>query len=262
MFAARRSLRQLATSSARLSSKQLLATSTLLPRATSSATRSFSVSTRVLKAGASDSALVSKLSEELKYERESNENADPDFLTSFKEQGVWQIKDLPGDCEVVLTRQFGNENIRVVFSVSDLQNQNPSEYEEEEAEGEREGEEDVGPTEVLRAVATITKPSASGALELDLSVQNGSFLVDNVTFYADSNLGHDTSVEADWKRRGLYVGPEFNTLDVTLQEEFEKFLEERDIGESLAFFIPDYAHHKEQKEYTKWLENVKTFVEA
>jgi complement component 1 Q subcomponent-binding protein len=40
---------------------------------------------------------------------------------------------------------------------------------------------------------------------------------------------------------------QFETLDLSFQEEFEKFLQERGINESLAFFIPEYAQHKEQK---------------
>ena len=40
---------------------------------------------------------------------------------------------------------------------------------------------------------------------------------------------------------------QFDTLDLNLQEEFEKFLQERGINESLAFFIPEYAQYKEQK---------------
>lgn len=86
---------------------------------------------------------------------------------------------------------------------------------------------------------------------------------------------------------------QFDTLDVTVQEEFEKFLQERGINESLAVFIPEYAEYKEQKvrfafsftlgrasyeigadhglarstscglqEYVSWLKNVKTFIEA
>jgi complement component 1 Q subcomponent-binding protein len=65
-----------------------------------------------------------------------------------------------------------------------------------------------------------------------------------------------------------------------VQEHFEKFLEERDIGESTAFFIPEYAAHKEQQvrllscssfssasdfssqEYVNWLKNVKGFIDA
>ena len=40
---------------------------------------------------------------------------------------------------------------------------------------------------------------------------------------------------------------QFETLDLGLQEEFDKFLQERGINDSLAFFVPEYAQHKEQK---------------
>jgi hypothetical protein len=40
---------------------------------------------------------------------------------------------------------------------------------------------------------------------------------------------------------------QFETLDLSFQEEFEKFLQERGINESLAFFVPEYAQYKEQK---------------
>ena len=41
---------------------------------------------------------------------------------------------------------------------------------------------------------------------------------------------------------------QFETLDLNLQEEFERFLlQERGIDESLALFVPEYAQYKEQK---------------
>jgi complement component 1 Q subcomponent-binding protein, mitochondrial len=40
---------------------------------------------------------------------------------------------------------------------------------------------------------------------------------------------------------------QFETLDLNLQEEFERFLQERGINESLASFVPEYAQYKEQK---------------
>jgi len=40
---------------------------------------------------------------------------------------------------------------------------------------------------------------------------------------------------------------QFETLDLNLQEEFERFLQERGINESLALFVPEYAQYKEQK---------------
>lgn len=97
-------------------------------------------------------------------------------------------------------------------------------------------------------------------------------MVDAISFYKDAKIGTELSADADWKRRGLYIGPQvctllpllppflwnadlicywqFDTLDVGVQEEFEKYLNERGINESLALFIPEYAEYKEQKVLT------------
>jgi len=91
--------------------------------------------------------------------------------------------------------------------------------------------------------------------------QEGQFITENVSFYDDAKVGTDLTAEADWKRRGMYIGPQFETLDLSLQEEFEKFLQERGINENIALFIPSYAEYKEQIEYTKWLGKVKSFVD-
>ena len=40
---------------------------------------------------------------------------------------------------------------------------------------------------------------------------------------------------------------QFETLDVGVQDEFDKFLQERGVNENVATFIPDYAAHKEQQ---------------
>lgn len=37
--------------------------------------------------------------------------------------------------------------------------------------------------------------------------QDGTFVTDNISFYADAKTGTDLTAEADWKRRGLYIGP-------------------------------------------------------
>lgn len=73
---------------------------------------------------------------------------------------------------------------------------------------------------------------------------------------------------------------QFENLDPGVQDEFERYLAERGINESLALFIPDYAEHKEQlvriiciqlilapyvcmlQEYVRWLKDVKSFIEA
>jgi len=68
-------------------------------------------------------------------------------------------------------------------------------------------------------------------------------------------------------------------LDVGVQEEFTRYLQERGINDDLALFIPELIEHKEQKvcksllnrrssshdapqEYVKWLGKVKGFVDV
>ncbi|CCO26954.1 Mitochondrial acidic protein mam33 [Rhizoctonia solani AG-1 IB] len=87
-------------------------------------------------------------------------------------------------------------------------------------------------------------------------------VVDNISFYKNAKLATELTSEADWKRRGLYIGPQFDHLDTSVQEEFERYLDERGIGGDLALFVPDYAEYKEQKEYVKWLQNVKSFIDV
>ncbi|KAI9508574.1 mitochondrial glycoprotein [Russula earlei] len=220
---------------------------------------SFSASAHRFGEGTADGALSAKISEELTYEKEEEIVEEPESLKELKNAGIWAIEDVPGNDEITLKRKFGNEHIRLIFSIADLQSGDESLG---NLEGEDSASEDATASYPLRCSLTITKPSVSGSLSIDAVCQEGQFVVENVSFYSDSKLATDLTAEADWKRRGLYVGPQFETLDLGLQEEFEKFLQERGINESLALFVPEYAQHKEQKEYVDWLSNVKTFIDA
>ena len=40
---------------------------------------------------------------------------------------------------------------------------------------------------------------------------------------------------------------QFETLDESVQAQFESFLEEREISTDLALFIPNFAEYKEQR---------------
>jgi len=80
-----------------------------------------------------------------------------------------------------------------------------------------------------------------------LTCQDGQFVIESIAFYEDTKTGTELSAEADWKRRGLYLGPTFSSLDEGLQDEFEKYLQERGIVEAVASFIPEYSAYKEQQ---------------
>jgi len=111
-------------------------------------------------------------------------------------------------------------------------------------------------------------------------VQEGAFVIEHISYYDDAKLGTELTPDADWKRRGLYMGPSFDTLDVSLQDEFDSFLKERGVNDAVAHFIPQFAEHKEQKvcrfflfdlgslklilcaqEYVKWLKKVQGFID-
>ncbi|KAI8974846.1 mitochondrial glycoprotein [Trametes punicea] len=267
-----RALRQLSlpfsrTLVSRAVTRSVVARSALAARAAPvSASRAFSVSARRMGEGASDVALAQKLEEELKYESEAATPGEPDFLKAFKAQGTWMIDDTPGSDEVTLTRKFGNEDIRLIFSIADIQTEQEPEFEEgvegEEATAEAEESDIPLHSFPIRCSFSFTKSTAPGALTIDAMCQEGTFVIDNISYYNDAKVGTELTAEADWKRRGYYLGPQFDTLDISLQDEFDKFLQERGINQSLAYFVPEYAEYKEQREYVSWLKSVKEFVEA
>jgi complement component 1 Q subcomponent-binding protein len=225
-------------------------------------TRAFSGTLRVFGSGATDVSLSQKLQSEIQYEKEgsSEVEATPDFLKAFAEQGIWTIEDRPGNDEVTIHRKFGNETIRLMFSIADIQAEEDPDFENPEEEGEG-AEDQAVHAYPIRVSLSLTKENSPGALNVDTVCQDGQFMVDNISYYSDARLGTELTAEADWKRRGLYIGPQFDTLDAGVQEEFEKFMQERGINESLALFIPEYSEYKEQQEYVKWLNNVKSFID-
>ncbi|KAI5122105.1 hypothetical protein M0805_002227 [Coniferiporia weirii] len=281
-MSALRSVRNLTASTSRalaLSSKRGFASASAVPRSmvlagrasqvqakwaaptTVASVRGFSYSARAMGEGASDGELVGKLKEELTYEREAAQSGVPDFVKELTQQGVWTIDDVSGNDEVTFIRSFGNEQIRMMFSIADLDAAPETEYDVEGETAEGEPAEETITSVPIRVAISVTKPGTQGALNVDAVCQDGAFLVENVSFYPDAKTGTELTAEADWKRRGLYLGPTFENLDPGVQDEFEKFLDERGINESLALFIPDYAEYKEQTEYVRWLEGVKKFIE-
>ncbi|KAI8390198.1 mitochondrial glycoprotein [Blakeslea trispora] len=236
-------------SSLRVVARPAMAKSFVAPRPMMAfnATRAFSAALPRMSNGA-----------ELQYEKSNEEPAQPEFVKDFLEANAFTLEDKPGVDEVTLTRNFGNEKIRVLFSISDINNAASDEFLPEDDMVEEEEEAVSFP---VRASVTIEK-EGQGAVTIDTVAQDGEIAVESVMYYKESKLANEQSAEADWQRRGLYIGPQFAELDEGLQGLFERYLEERGINSALANFLPDYIEHKEQKEYTQWLDNMKRFVSA
>jgi complement component 1 Q subcomponent-binding protein len=178
--------------------------------------------------------------------------------------------------------------IRILFAISDINNAPEDDFAEVPADDVEGDEEDVAPVSFpVRASVTIEKVGSDlwnetnytvwcervlnfivclqdgkGAVTIDTVAQDGAIVIESVLYYKDGKLATEQSAEADWQRRGLYIGPQFAELDEGVQSLFDRYLEERGINTALANFLPDYVEYKEQKEYSQWLQSVKNFVAA
>ncbi|KAI9265918.1 mitochondrial glycoprotein [Sporodiniella umbellata] len=233
-----------------------------MPRVTPAFQAARSFSTTFVRMGTgSDSDLFHKLDEELQYEKSSDEG-EPEFIQTFLEASSFKLDDKAGIDEVSLSRTFGNEKIRVLFSISDINNTPEDSFLSEDDMIESEDNEDEEAVSFpVRASVTIEK-EGQGAMTVDTVSQDGEIAIESVMYYKDNKLASDQSAESDWQRRGLYIGPQFAELDENLQQLYVNYLEERGIDSALANFLPDYVEYKEQKEYVNWLENMKKFVSA
>jgi complement component 1 Q subcomponent-binding protein len=201
-----------------------------------------------------------------------------------------QIEDKAGDQEVVMTRTFGDEKIRLTFTTADLNNDVPNEDMAEDGafddadmdvqsggattkgavtqgktqdgnirvapEGEEldeDYEEDNQPQGFPAHASIRIERPGRGAIAIEATAQDGDFIIEDLHYFPSADLADPTTAEKDWSRRSLYTGPPFTNLDEDLQILLEKYLEERGINTRLALFIPDYIDHKEQKEYIQWL---------
>ena len=259
-----------------------------LPTLVRPSARTFTSSTATRGRGEVDKELSDKIASEIAIENEmkaeeaaaaedSHGDGVPAGIRDFLDQGVFEVRDTAGHDEVTLVRKFGNEDIKVVFSVSDMNNMedlDDADLAEDGAGGgssgsatngnvarDDGGEDDASPTFPVRCNITIAKSGADKTLSIDAVAQDGVLVVDNMVLY-DRALAAEDSAEADWKRREKYMGPPFSNLDEELQILVERYLEERGIDTQLALFIPDYVDYKEAREYEQWLRTLKGFVDA
>jgi len=117
------------------------------------------------------------------------------------------------------------------------------------------------PSYPARVNVTIEK-AGKGAMHVETVAQDGLIQIENVSYFENAELANAQTAEKEWSRQSLYAGPPFGNLDEDLQVLLERYLDERGIDPALATFIPDYIDFKEQKEYLRWLANLKAFVDA
>lgn len=200
--------------------------------------------------GGDDSQLAEKLQSEVRHEKESYSK--PEALKQGP-PAPFKADDKSGAAELVLRRGFEGEDIEVKASVE----QEPSDEEEPEDDAAEEGEADEEgqappPPPAFPVTVSISKSADKPPLVFDLLLKDAQWYIAHVKH---SILSETAGVEP-------YEGPDFATLDVELQQQFEEYLYRRGIDSDLAAFLQDALLDKEQKEYVRWLDSVAKFVSS
>ncbi|KAH7322871.1 mitochondrial glycoprotein [Stachybotrys elegans] len=248
------------------------------------------------RANETDEELLSKLESEIQLEEEMKASEQqPASIKDFLDNSPFELIDTPGHEVVKLVRTYGDEKITVSFSIADVTNfegfneesplededltdealQNPNKQSHvrstggaRSAEAEEDMEEDFDDVDEqssapINLSILVEKPGkAPGALNIEMTAHEGNIWVENLSYHEDAKLVNPDTLEAERKSNAAYPGPPFGTLDEDLQILVERYLDERGVTQALGVFVPDYVDVKEQREYVRWLNNVKGFVAA
>ncbi|PVU97342.1 hypothetical protein BB559_002077 [Furculomyces boomerangus] len=235
--------------------------------------RNFNSSSVFHRSGENDQSLIQTLTDEVKYEKDIVEDqGEPEFIKSFVEKTGFRIISNPGESDIALEKDFGNEKIHVRFSINDIVNMNDDFNQVEVFE---EGDGNQQPTKIadnhreeekasdfhVNLILTITKPN-SPTLHFDLVAEEGEIGVNQMMFFNNPKIALEQTSEADYTRRGSYIGPVFGQLSDDLKDGIDLFLEDRGIDTGLVMFMQDYIEFKEQGEYLHWLEQFSAFAKA
>lgn len=138
------------------------------------------------------------------------------------------------------------------------------------------------PSQVLDLTVDITKTgSVGGTLTYfaQLDYADAELYIDQVEFInseASKNLlnsENSSGAQMEFNRKQKYLAPTFGDLDELLQDRLSRYLEaalqstiassdEDTSYRALSEFVLEYAEWKEQREYVRWLDEVKGFVDA
>ncbi|KAI9267465.1 mitochondrial glycoprotein [Sporodiniella umbellata] len=210
--------------------------------------------------GEVDTELAHQLQEVIRFENTEGKCEPPAFVKEFLDSNIFHIEDKEGSDKVILKRTFGSEEIRVIFSISDINHTVEEIIDERVPEEEYEELTYEGESFPVRATICISKKK--GSLVLNTIAQDGAFLIQAVRYFRQGEMKYKDMMEGDIgvQRQDLYMGPLFDDLSPELQATFADLLEARCINTALAIFLLDYVDYKEQREYVRWLKDVNEFI--
>jgi len=189
------------------------------------------------------SKVAQTLQSELKHEEEQYEQ--PKEIKSFLKNNEFKLVDEDGDVNMMLERNMGNKVARIEWQLS-------SPY---APDADMEGEDDGG-QEATDFVITVEDKEGTAGVSFYCSTQGGEdhrYIIGHVKNYSSAEEKESMS---------SYNGPDFEDIDDKLQESMDEYLAEVGMNNEVCDFIDAMALDKEQREYIRWLQVAKKFIEA
>ncbi|CAK0813798.1 unnamed protein product [Prorocentrum cordatum] len=182
------------------------------------------------------------IEQELKHEEENYEQAKE--IKAFLASSPFKLVDEPGNVNMVLEREMDGKVVKIEWQLMPPY----------DPEGDAEGGEGEEPTATELSVSVESKSTGAG-LMFYCSTQTGEehrYVIGQVKTYASAEERDSV---------GAYNGPEFEDLDDKLQEAFDEYLAELGMSSEVCDFVDQMAVDKEQREYCRWLQTAKKFLE-
>ncbi|KAH9572772.1 hypothetical protein CY35_02G169200 [Sphagnum magellanicum] len=192
------------------------------------------------EAALQDAGLLMMLNSEIKNAKESHRQ-----LKKFSRgpSKLFTVIDKPGMADMILTRQYGHEDIKLTCRFE------PGNFKvDQDAEEEEYMAFDGVTLNTVHLTVSITKAERHECLELTCCCEQDDLFVTTVNLLNTEGL------------KAQAVGPEISQLDGDLQNHFLKFLKARGIDNNLSNYLLGLLEDKYSREYTDWLENLASFI--
>lgn len=154
----------------------------------------------------------------------------------------FKLEEKAEDCLLKLVKDQNGEKITVEIMANEPAEEIPLEDEN--------GQEVI--SSAVGFTVLVTKPTFTDALVFACATNT-----DEPTLAVESATLEPAEGEPE---DSAYVGPIYEELDPELIGEFDSYLRDRGVDETLAGYIAAIAADKEQREYVNWLERVRKFT--
>ncbi|KAL3521138.1 hypothetical protein ACH5RR_019287 [Cinchona calisaya] len=154
----------------------------------------------------------------------------------------FKLQDNPGLYNATLTREYQGETIVVEVPIPFF-----GEYADNDDD---DGDEKGAQTQSELPLEVIVSKSCGPCLRFGCTAFPDDIVIDSLSF-RDPDISEDQIG---------YAGPGFSEFSEKLQKAFHKYLEISGVNPSTTIFLLEYMINKDDREYVKWLKNLKKFV--